>query len=140
MDKNNKYYTPGYEEYCIGLKYEIFAQDWWQATEVFGGEIDAEDWGFYKQKRVKYLDWEDIRELGWTLMSSTNTEARFEKKEQDPHVEHYDLTHTLRLSHWNGVPQVMITREAAPTFHRMSFDGSCKNAIELDKICRQVGI
>ena len=64
----DKYYTPELEEFHIGFEYEWLNEnnEWIKETSPI--EITIKD--FNKQTyglRVKYLDKEDIKSLGWEL-------------------------------------------------------------------------
>lgn len=71
----NKYYTPDYEEFCIGLEYEIVGANTVEKY-VFGIDSEESFIPYYdikylkddildKSLQVKYLDREDIEAEGW---------------------------------------------------------------------------
>lgn len=73
MKEKNKYYTPKIEEFCVGFEYEF--RIYKTRTEVwrkFQFLIDDEFTYLYdfeeelSRCRVKYLDQQDIEELGFT--------------------------------------------------------------------------
>lgn len=75
MKEKNKYYTPKLEEFHIGFKYEfqyIDHNDWIKDSLEYNLLYDHDlDSVFEETKngrlRVKYLDQEDIEELGWKI-------------------------------------------------------------------------
>lgn len=70
MSKKNKYYTPSVEEFHVGFRYEVHedprTDEGWSKTEVdrncikYCVQQDSD-----VDYRVKYLDQQDIEELGW---------------------------------------------------------------------------
>lgn len=77
-----KYYQPELEEFHVGFEYEIF-EDWdiqpektWH-SQIYGSHgINPENMGYVspnvlKDIRVKYLDEQDIKDLGWELQGET---------------------------------------------------------------------
>ena len=70
-----KYYTPESEEFHVGFEYEVLLNsgEWepliFQPSDTnFIHRFTEESWFTSEQKsRVKYLDEQDIKELGWTF-------------------------------------------------------------------------
>ena len=63
----DKYYTPEIEEFHVGFEFEFYDEDDkdWTVT-VIKNQTDLCNWtGLEINKRVKYLDKEDIESLGW---------------------------------------------------------------------------
>ena len=69
MSKENKYYTPSIEEFHIGFEYEYYIATtglWHDQSIVFIEDFEEiEEYLSYNKIRVKYLDQEDIKSLGW---------------------------------------------------------------------------
>lgn len=71
-----KYYTPELEEFHVGFEYEFYHPSKSWITCRFG---EPDDWSLQdiqdeieEQKvRVKYLDEQDIKDLGWELQGET---------------------------------------------------------------------
>lgn len=77
--ENIKYYTPDIEEFHIGFEYEFFNGKDWEISEILpkdfssassGGEV-VENWfeeiySKIRNVRVKCLDREDVKSLGFT--------------------------------------------------------------------------
>lgn len=73
MNEENKYYTPSYDEFCVGFEYENFVKGkgWtFRVLEDLGSQ-DLNEEGFCldgDDYRVKHLDREDVVDLGWKQM------------------------------------------------------------------------
>tara|TARA_R110000822_G_scaffold82509_6_gene195163 strand:- start:1361 stop:1816 length:456 start_codon:yes stop_codon:yes gene_type:complete len=81
MKEEEKYYTPGIEEFHVGFEFEIedlhdnlvdrtfrpIIADWQELNEVYDN-YEHEHQDFHKNYRVKYLDKEDIESLGFKEM------------------------------------------------------------------------
>ena len=76
--ENNKYYVPEIEEFRVGFEYERMNGDKWEKdelgkTDCFGTHARGYENEFeeicmgIRSVRVKYLDSQDIEELGFTL-------------------------------------------------------------------------
>lgn len=63
-----KYYTPKIEEFHVGFEYEVELNSGeWVKHEISTlSELNFEDWSVKQNDvRVKFLDIEDIKSLGW---------------------------------------------------------------------------
>ena len=139
--ENNKYYTPSTEELRVGLEYETL-------REMKGGtmvpkEEHIERWSKEIMDkwnlaniltswphiiRIKYLDAQDIEELGWeedTLRSVPGTRRCFNK-------EHYTLV--LFSNH------KVIIRNMEYMINPIVFQGTILNKSELIFILKRVGV
>lgn len=79
--ENNKYYTPSLEEFHVGFEYEYetWTKGKWEKSEIeeygeggdtgHGYSISLEDKIEDNKIRVKYLDKEDIENLGFTQIT-----------------------------------------------------------------------
>lgn len=70
--ETNKYYTPTIEEFHVGFEYEVFCLTHWEKRKVSFSQLFEEgiDWGEFRQRRVKYLDAEDIESLGFVKINN----------------------------------------------------------------------
>ncbi len=123
----SKYYTPDISEFYIGFIFEVQQQE-----ELYGEVTYSEEWlEFEFQKnntipdlkycRVKYLDKEDIEELG------------FEKNVRGTHFNKGDYQLYLDI---HPVHNVTIYDD----YPRMIFQGTVKNKSELKKLLKQLRV
>lgn len=146
-----KYYTPDLEEFHIGFEYEFLEQHgspeetWVKKTlmEISDGEDDMylgntfhaiekyERVYLRNAVRVKVLDEEDIKELGWKKIYE-NT------KDISTHKEIIFEYTVYRLSWYPYINEIQIY------FHldesTITFDGQIKNKSELKRLMKQLGI
>lgn len=138
-----KYYTPELEEFHIGFEYEFLEQHgspeekWVEKilTEISDGEDDMylgntlhaiekyERVYLRNAVRVKYLDEDDIKELGWELSWSEFNTLTFTKS-KSVITWWVESTH-LRINYQTGW---------------QLFDGQIKNKSELKRLMKQLGI
>src|SRR5690606_9156175 len=127
--KENKYYQPDISEFHIGFEYEVFDEE----NEVWSNKIFPEDFIctgtatepdlvelFYsglKDTRVKYLDRQDIEELGFShyKMNIFKKDGITILHQKDNHLEIFDESDTL-------------------------FSGRIKNKTELKKLLKQLKV
>ena len=71
--KNNKYYTPEIEEFHVGFEFEVFDDDdnTWDLVCIDSQSVLCNVTGLTLEKRVKYLDKEDIESLGFTAINNS---------------------------------------------------------------------
>ena len=133
------YYTPTLEEFHIGFEYEILEdwdtypernyleRTWW--PQVYGGDgSNPERLGFVDKNtiadiRVKYLDEQDIKDLGW--VQDENYPTQYYLKETDfvwTLVEFDDFINIETSS------------------RHVNFNVTIKNKSELKKLMSQLGI
>lgn len=125
---DSKFYIPEIEEFCVGFEYESChnrEKRWY--TEISDGSEISFIKDYYLPKgeiRVKYLDQQDIEELGWnTLRSNINwvratknsTEIIFEKNIEVPIIQIFKNMNCV-------------------------FTGTIKNKAELKKLMQQLQI
>jgi hypothetical protein len=166
--ENNKYYVPSIEEFRVGFEYEyLTVKDEW-VKDVFGIEKPA-DWEQmpfdlinriyesateYVELRVKYLDREDIEELGFVLLKE-NEAAEFELSYEDElfykkcniteNDKYLDVLFCFRqLIPNEGVHIVIYTKYNGwlKGYNKSiaSFNGIIKNKSELKVLMNQLGI
>lgn len=82
--KKNKYYTPEIEEFHVGFEYEIIStttgskvHEWLKMSQPFRMDRMGE-WLNKDFIRVKYLDIDDIKDLGFTLVKASPSDYSFE--------------------------------------------------------------
>lgn len=129
-----KYYTPELEEFHVGFEYEILEdwdtypeRTWW--PQVYGVDgTNPESIGFVDNStlvdiKVKYLDEQDIKELGW--VQDENYPTQYSLKETDfvwTLVEFDDFINIETSS------------------RHVNFNVTIKNKSELKKLMSQLGI
>lgn len=128
-----KYYTPEIEEFHIGFEYEWLDDEkedptWIKATTPTAIEIKGYEDIVYGL-RVKYLDREDIEELGFIELG------------QEDYYLHGDLNN-LRIE--------KLHHKDIPCFYRINYDNedigstnlfvSIKNKSELKRLMKQLGL
>lgn len=168
--KMSKYYTSEVEDLFIGYECEyrdvtVQKTDWHSVvvdSDLFGIALSTNEHGTTEWQddmtntfRTKYLDQEDIEKCGWkqvikflgkNVIPDPNQGLRlhFEINEISRYFEDdketFTLHHTLLLTQWNGIPQVIIKMEYAPGHHDGAFRGECKSVNELRKIMKMIGI
>ena len=143
--ENNKYYTPSIEEFRVGFECEYFnsfAKNFLQieidesnyyTNSNDGGSWD-EDYIFASENkfRVKYLDTQDIKELGFKYIPDLS--------EGDGNVRWYDLYEkgNISLLHWDYSDKdnkVVIKRN-----NTIIFEGTILNKSELKWIFTRIGV
>jgi hypothetical protein len=140
----NEYYQPSVEEFHVGFEFELYDDcsdgnfDWTQ--QIFCQTILPSDISYIKSSvlwdfmalnsavkeervRVKYLDTEDIIELGWKQFGHPHSYASWAIG--DFELGYYDEKHTV------------IFIEKGKDYH---FVGTIKNKSELKKLMTQLGI
>ena len=128
------HYTPTLEEFHIGFEYEILEDwdtypecTWW--PQVYGRDgSNPERLGFVDKNtlvdiRVKYLDEQDIKDLGFKTVWIEDGVQSFTKEE-------------TVISWWIDSTRVRINY----TTGWQLFDGHVKNVNELKKLMSQIGI
>jgi len=125
--KENKYYTPKIEEFCVGFKYEEYNNYRNEWCNLILTEEDLESLGSFMYNflesfesnfiRVKYLDKEDIENCGFVFQKF----LLFKKNNIFISFGHNKYTQIN-----NG--------------KRVLFEGTIKNKSELKKFLQQLGI
>lgn len=128
------YYTPTIEEFHVGFEYEILENwdtyiesSWW--PQVYGRDgSNPERMGYLSEStlyntRVKFLDEQDIKELGFKSVWIEGGVQSFIKEE-------------TVISWWMNTTHVRINY----TTGWQLFDGQIKNKSELRKLMTQLGI
>jgi len=138
MEDNNKYYTPSIEEFYIGFECEcvgvINNNTIYNKTKILNEDT------LYKSLkgtcRVKYLDKDDIEELGWKFFGMPMIENGhivyricYPKEEMRALVSKYVLSHTPHINH------LKILNE-----NGLLFIGTIKNKSELKRLMEQLNI
>jgi hypothetical protein len=149
----SKYYTPEIEEFCIGFEYEVVYEDNSVYKYIFGEDLENSD-GFIpwispntlltylakKYIRVRYLDREDIKSLGFTDKDlNIPTKFSFYKKTDNNIIyeikTYWDMDRTKREN---------LIRVFKGTLHNYPyteiFRGNIKNKSELIKLLKQLEI
>ncbi len=147
MSEKSKYYTPSIEEFYVGFEYEILSNEGFQEDDgdwnsfSFGTESDVYDFGMSdwpealkyhideKQVRVKYLDRQDIEELGWKMIKGREYQMFSNPKYAEWRLRIYtDVTISIRFYHPDD------------SKGELHFHGTIKNKSELKRLMQQLGI
>ena len=152
---DNKFYTPELEEFHVGFRYEgryakyaninfdegkCTVGEWSEWTPTQYGNLD---WNLYTEQRVKYLDREDIEELGW-LYDGRTTELWFTIP--DTFVQPFNLLYrAFKLSYNINDNRCMIIGYEWATYKDSNegetlFFGRIKNYNELKTLMKQIEI
>ena len=141
------HYVPKIEELHVGFECEIqdtksYSNLWKEAVVGFSptgagmslcvtrySALIIEDLYTWLRVRVKYLDQEDIEELGW--------EFKYEE-EGNPNTMYYHGAHSLIHSPNN---RILITmRDEERKLDHTAFVGTCKNKSKLKILMEDIGI
>ena len=143
---NCKYYTPEIEEFHIGFEYMYLDPDFqgqadgneWK-SEIFDTpefQTIIDNWRFYKDYRVKYLDSEDVKSFGFynekDVYSTYNKRFVHERDERT----HY----RLGLNDDNCSIFISIVNSNTNKELAIIFTGKIKNKSELKKLLIQLNI
>ena len=158
MENNTKYYTPSIEEFHVGFEYEYCdyqseePSEWYAAR--FGCDYKKahdiglhnclsftyEEWEYILQDfinkeyvRVKYLDKEDIEDLGFIY----DNKLKFPKGKYKTTVVEY-VNDIYCLSTFDN-HEIMISEYCDGVFDKL-FEGTIKNKSELKRVLKQLGI
>jgi hypothetical protein len=160
MEKN-KYYTPDITEFCVGFEFEFQGLDnYWNPTgwEKVRLNIDeSRNFGLYTLKhiksvledkeitcidhiRVKYLDEQDVLDLGWT-----KTEDKCPHTDKNYFVINEDYGFDIRTTHkiilyQNGSLHYMWEYNSSYNTSEGQMMINIKNKTELKKIMYQLNI
>ena len=132
----NKYYTPDIEEFYIGFEYErgdYGEEDAWvkEALSFDHGWLEVSE-NFHKDKRVKYLDQEDIKRLGFKLdpiRSYLNYRNCFSLLINE--------LYGLSLDHIYNENKIILRGHKVDYPTKTLFEGSIRNLSELKKLLKQ---
>jgi hypothetical protein len=130
----SKYYRPEDEEFCIGFEVEtktyVYPGKWEKQIIDEGRDIDA-IFGYAEDYRVKYLDRQDIIDLGWEYRTNLFYKNILFKKQQFSLVYNYSTCNVM-------ISKKECNCNSHPNVHY--FNGKIKNKSELKKIMQMIGI
>lgn len=147
MKEEGKYYTPEIEEFHIDFEYEYYNEysNQWVEHICDLDDFGKDEMGPYDNEstvlpiesyegriRVKYLDQQDIKDLGWCFVKKIHSVPSLYTF-QNKHF-HLDVTFG------NNRTLVKIYTECNYGDEYVFFRGYIKNKSELRKIMKQVGI
>tara|TARA_R110002074_G_scaffold237241_1_gene409132 strand:- start:358 stop:819 length:462 start_codon:yes stop_codon:yes gene_type:complete len=140
-EMENKYYTPSIEEFHVGFELELLTHSGWERATIEDGDeyydiVLAPGGEGVDNKRVKYLDREDIESLGWKLVE--------EYARNDAYYFSFKKKHT-ELVLYPGFEEttVLIQHGSATGINSKGypiFRGQLKNKSELKRLLKQLGI
>lgn len=135
---NDKYYTPSIEEFHVGFRYQSHADprtdNGWDDEEVdrysiiYPLKVDSD-----VDYRVKYLDDDDIEELGWEKWGKTYFKLQKSFKLDSGYL--YETEYNLIF-----VDRAKSIIELQDSNGNTLFNGKIKNYNELKKIMEWTGI
>ena len=130
MDKG-KYYTPETEEFHPGFEYEFksYGQGFVETEVCETGEF------FQGEKRVKYLDQEDIESLGFEFCSDKDGFLVLGKKTDKIAIMAKSPNFLIQLHIESKVCRIMDLNSSIGTL----FQGTIKNKSELKRLLKQIG-
>lgn len=129
--KEEKYYTPSIEEFHVGFEYEIKSiemNDWEKVQFLFTEDHEAFISGKFYKTRVKYLDQEDIKSLGW------------QKKEDKPYKIEKEKYYYLMVSVVPTYYIITMHNKKRMNADMILFSGTIKNKSELKRLMKQLNI
>jgi hypothetical protein len=128
MEKENKYYTPSIDEFHVGFKYqELDSNDVWVDKVFYSLLLDFN----INYVRVKYLDKEDIKSLGWIEKSefdNDETKQSYWNPEKEVMLTMFNEDYKVRIAGGTNTPRFLF------------FHGTIKNKSELKKLIKQLNI
>lgn len=148
--ENGKYYKPEPEEICIGFECELYHSYYIPERRIEKLKIETVDdfstdrdgygtiadilYGFRTGTpiRVKYLDREDIEELGWENLEIRENSHRSNEFFILGTIRNYDLSYDINNS--------KVTISDNQEFAHNWFTGTIKNKSELKRLMKQLNI
>lgn len=139
-----KYYTPDLEEFHVGFRYEEGdkatrgTSTLWTKTQI-KGSYEIVDIGVWEEVRVKYLDREDIEELGWAYKGNHWFYKRDEYYEMI--IDEY-TSYFLHIYNDSNTLAILLSSNGSYSLEGSTrlFDGKIKNYNELKTLTKQIGI
>jgi len=153
---DNKYYQPKIEEFCIGFEFEKYDE---RSATYKENNFKPTNWHKFKYDlksirlsqlpvhlqekkiRVKYLDQQDIENLGWEHYGKAV--CNWYKKEGmfDDGFASYGKWTKLKLLHCsNSRIKILAYEPSWGEIETVLFAGECKNKSELKKLMQQLNI
>lgn len=152
MNDTDKYYTPKIEEFYVGFEFDYFDEDDKDWTSIsIKNQTDLCNWtGMIIDKRVKYLDEQDIEILDWENLNTKGTPT-LKKVKGLQKLEDGDWCESvliLRLRYFDNIPYITIFEfdEHNPNekeikesvFREPIFRGKIKNKSKLKEILKMI--
>lgn len=147
-DKNdgNKYYAPTIDEFCVGFEYEMLDPDFqgqsdgnqWKFKYCDKKDLKSiiENWKYYQDYRIKYLDREDIESIGWLLNKENTIYCVYSLSDKNTSSS---FGYILEFSQNPNTFNIKIAEYYNGEFQQV-FLGSIKNKSELKKLMKQLNI
>ncbi len=143
---NNNFYTPDISEFHVGFEFEYFDNRhkvWRKSDDFIKSHSDwdtdsLEDIKFQLEEepqriKVKYLDSEDIKELGWVFNYDTDGGLHFFYKEAEDREGRFVMYHVPIQN------RIEITEDNYSDEYTI-FDGFIYNKSELKWLMKRLGI
>jgi hypothetical protein len=145
--ESNKYYTPELSEFCIGFEYEEsigndkFVNKVFDIHTILRGltQCSGNNYTVGNYIKVKYLDKEDLEELGFVKDIRTLYPCNFTgsfKNEKEYYLEYKPFIPEFNLNELLTILKLDLINKK----HETIFKGTIKNKCELQKILKQLGI
>ena len=140
----DKYYTPTKEEFYIGFECDIYDEDdrTWDTVYIDTQPSLCNITGLSLDIRVKYLDKDDIEDLGFSdykrsVCNWYKLEGRFEDS-----FASYGYWSKIRLIHCsdNNVIKILAYEYSWDEEENVLYAGKCKNKSELKVLLKQLNI
>lgn len=138
MKMENLYYTPSIEEFHVGFEYEL-------QVDIWNGLTGERMWSLVQMdhldrptspSRVKYLDREDIENLGWKYIGKA-VDVWFEKEGS------FDMgswnTYKIKMHYGLNDHRLSVIAYDTGDEYRI-FSGIIKNKSEFKKLMQQLNI
>jgi hypothetical protein len=142
MKEDNKYYTPTLDEFHVGFEYEELVDNYPEDTKKWINVKVAkhEELEFIKDNlttkvRVKYLDKDDIEELGWEYIGKLD--AYIHKFEYNTDTTTNKVDNIMALRYEDNDTRIII---ATNKYDHYRFVGTIKNKSELKRLMKQLNI
>jgi hypothetical protein len=162
LEQKNKYYTPKIEEFRVGFEYEFKYHkdnpDWFTVSSATWQDLDYTyddyehqyDGKFEETHRVKYLDKEDIEELGFEFGYEEGNGVLYGTYKNDPTIhiswdgDSVDPQMCFTLNWWikGTVPNHAYRKDEMgyEHYHKSHFKGTIKNKSELKELLEKLGV
>jgi len=143
MKEDNKYYIPTIDEFHVGFEYERLDLDGIH-NEIFNVIKNSNEYNLddslqslitMKHVRVKYLDRDDIEELGWEYIGKLD--AYIHKFEYNTDTTTNKVDNIMALRYEDNDTRIII---ATNKYDHYRFVGTIKNKSELKRLMKQLNI
>lgn len=137
----DKYYIPTIEEFHVGFEYEHYSYNKWNKDilNILDMQSDSNIDAIFRESfkvRVKYLDIDDINELGWTAFGRDAWKETFEDLQGGCIFNLIDKENDEFQLYYNNIELI----EIYDVCNGRIFSGTIKNKSELKVLMKQLRI